>query len=96
MNPCTISTPSSQSTALEPSQKTNTIAVTSLPKAYFDQVILDVLHKHFATYGDINQWVPLPGFSRIIVVYNNEDDAELAKTNSDPIILNETPERYTE
>jgi len=45
------------------------------------------MHTHFSVFGEINQWVPLPGFGRIIVVYENEDHAEDAKTACDPIII---------
>ncbi|XP_006458638.1 hypothetical protein AGABI2DRAFT_134344 [Agaricus bisporus var. bisporus H97] len=68
--------------------RTNTLAVTSIPKAFFEPVILELLSAHFSSFGPINQWVPLAGFSRIIIVYENEDDAENAKVCSDPIVLN--------
>jgi hypothetical protein len=68
-------------------QATNTVAVTPLPKSFFDPLILDMLRNHFAGFGDINQWVPLQGFGRIIVVYEAEQHAELAKRISDPIIV---------
>ncbi|KAJ7144940.1 Calcipressin [Mycena crocata] len=74
-------------------QRTNTLAVTSLPKEFFQPLLLDVLRKHFATFGQINRWVPLPGFGRIIVVYTLEDDAETAKIHSDPIVLEQTHDR---
>ena len=69
------------------SERTNSLAVTSLPKSFFSQLILDMLRDHFDSFGPVNQWVPLPGFSRILVVYEHEDHAELAKVTSDPIIL---------
>ncbi|KAK0492083.1 Calcipressin-domain-containing protein [Armillaria luteobubalina] len=69
------------------SQRTNSLAVTSLPKTFFHPVVLTVLKSHFESYGEINQWVPLPGFGRIIVVYTEEEHAEVAKTECDPIIL---------
>ncbi|KAH9483642.1 hypothetical protein JR316_0003112 [Psilocybe cubensis] len=69
---------------LEP---TNTLAVTSLPKSFFDPLILNMLRDHFASFGDINQWVPLPGFGRVIIVYEYDHHAELAKAKSDPIII---------
>ncbi|KDR81941.1 hypothetical protein GALMADRAFT_240273 [Galerina marginata CBS 339.88] len=69
-------------------QPTNTLAVTSLPKSFFDPLILSMLRDHFASFGDINQWVPLQGFGRIIIVYEFEHHAELAKQKSDPIIVN--------
>lgn len=44
-----------------------------------------MLREHFASFGDINQWVPLQAFGRIIVVYEVSRHAEVAKLNSDPI-----------
>jgi hypothetical protein len=69
---------------------TNTLAVTSLPKSFFDPFFLNLLRDHFASYGDINQWVPLPGFGRIIIVYESEHDAEAVKQKSDSIVLEAT------
>ncbi|KAJ7084817.1 Calcipressin [Mycena belliarum] len=74
-------------------QRTNSLAVTSLPKEFFQPLLLDVLHNHFATYGHINRWVPLPGFGRILIVYTREDDAETAKVHCDPIVLEQTLDR---
>ncbi|KAK0185994.1 Calcipressin, partial [Armillaria mellea] len=82
--------PSSSSSSSSSTQRTNSLAVTSLPKTFFHPVVLTVLKSHFESYGEINQWVPLPGFGRIIVVYTEEDHAELAKTECDPIILRGT------
>ncbi|KAJ6544111.1 Calcipressin-domain-containing protein [Mycena capillaripes] len=89
----------SQSDTVAPSspnadiQRTNTLAVTSIPKEFFQPLLLELLHDHFATYGQINRWVPLAGFSRIIIVYMQEDDAETAKILSDPIVLEQTHDR---
>ncbi|KAJ2913585.1 hypothetical protein MD484_g6831, partial [Candolleomyces efflorescens] len=87
-----MSLPSSQSPPRSPprSQATNTVNVTALPKSFFDPLILDLLREHFATYGEINQWVPLPGFGRVIVVYEEDHSAETAKQHSDPILLQAT------
>jgi hypothetical protein len=74
-------------------QRTNTLAVT-IPKGFFQPLLLDLLRTHFAIYGHINRWVPLPGFGRIIVVYTREDDAEKAKIHCDPIVLEQTQDRY--
>ena len=46
-----------------------------------------MLRNYFASFGEINQWVPLQGFGRIIIVYENNYDAERAKQKSDPIVL---------
>ncbi|KIM49633.1 hypothetical protein M413DRAFT_60927 [Hebeloma cylindrosporum] len=68
-------------------QATNTVTVTSLPKSFFDPLILGMLRDHFSHFGDINQWVPLQGFGRVIIVYEAEHHAESAKRNSDPIVV---------
>ncbi|TEB31408.1 calcineurin-binding protein [Coprinellus micaceus] len=74
------------------SESTNTVTLTGLPKSFFDPLILDLLKDHFALYGTINQWVPLPGFGRVIVVYEIDVCAENAKIHCDPIALQATPE----
>jgi len=51
-----------------------------------------MLRDHFASFGDINQWVPLPGFGRIIIVYESEHHAEAVKQQSDPIVVEGTPD----
>ncbi|KAJ7174351.1 Calcipressin, partial [Mycena filopes] len=84
-------TPSSSATS--EIQRTNTLAVTSLPKEFFQPLLLDVLRDHFTHYGHIDRWVPLPGFGRILIVYTREDDAESAKVHSDPIVLEQTHDR---
>jgi hypothetical protein len=58
-----------------------------LPRSFFVPEILNIIRSHFNHYGEINQWVPLPGFGRILIVYTNEDDAESAKHACDPIVL---------
>ncbi|EGN96377.1 hypothetical protein SERLA73DRAFT_186104 [Serpula lacrymans var. lacrymans S7.3] len=68
-------------------ERTNSIVITQLPRSLFQPSILSALQDHFAVYGQINQWVPIASFSRIIVVYYYEDDAERAKLNCDPLII---------
>lgn len=91
-----VSLPSSQSPPRSPprSQATNTVTVTALPKSFFDPLILNLLREHFASYGEINQWVPLPGFGRVIVVFEEDHSAEMAKQHSDPILLQATSDQY--
>jgi len=67
--------------------------VTPLPRSLFQPVILELLRAHFSSFGAINQWVPLPGFARIIIVYEQEEHAEKAKLCSDSIILSANKER---
>jgi len=75
-------------------QPTNTLAVTSLPKSFFNPLILGMLRDHFAMFGDINQWVPLQGFSRIIIVYESAHHAETAKQQCDPILVEDQIRGY--
>ncbi|KAF5386767.1 hypothetical protein D9615_002009 [Tricholomella constricta] len=85
----TISLPTSRTSPspIREAQRTNTITVTSIPKSFFHPVILDVLRDHFASFGEINRWAPLPGFGRIIIVYRFEDTAEVVKQQCDPILI---------
>jgi len=46
-----------------------------------------MLRDHFASFGDINQWVPLQGFGRVIIVYESAHHAETAKIHCDPIVI---------
>ncbi|KAG5639185.1 hypothetical protein H0H81_006089 [Sphagnurus paluster] len=92
MSTISISTPPSRKSP-SPAQeveRTNTIAITSVPKNFFHPVIQDVLREHFASFGEVNRWAPLPGFGRIIVVYRSEDVAEIAKQQCDPIIVHQS------
>ncbi|OAX36073.1 Calcipressin [Rhizopogon vinicolor AM-OR11-026] len=74
-------------TSPQPVQPTNSLVITQVPRTFFQPSILNVLRDHFATYGEINQWVPIASFARIILVYFSEDSAELAKHACDPLIL---------
>lgn len=97
MSNFSISVPIPQSLPSPQSQlfdKTNTVAVTPVPKSFFHPLVLDTLRNHFAMYGEINQWVPLTGFGRILVVYKSDDSAESAKVACDPIIVDSSTDRY--
>ncbi|OSX56251.1 hypothetical protein POSPLADRAFT_1160509 [Postia placenta MAD-698-R-SB12] len=75
-------------------QRTNTLIITQLPPAFFESVVLETMHHHFATYGSIYAWAPIKSFARIVLVYYSEDDAEHAKQECDYLIVgshNETP-----
>lgn len=91
-----ISLPASRQSSLpaEYPQQTNTITVTRVPKDFFHPVLLDVLRDHFAIYGEINRWAPLPGFGRIIIVYRLEHSAESAKQHCDRIAIQRSQDGY--
>jgi calcipressin-2 len=88
------STPSSPLSLRTSSERTNSLILAQLPQSFFDPLVINVLRDHFATYGTINQWVPIAGFARVIIVYNEEDDAERAKLHCDPLVLEATHDRY--
>jgi hypothetical protein len=60
-------------------EPTNTLIITGLSKPFFQPTVADALRTCFAMYGPIYSWSTLKSFSRMIVVYQNEDDAERAK-----------------
>jgi len=93
MSDRSMSTPSSPLSLTTCSERTNSLIVAQLPESFFDPLVINVLRNHFATYGTINQWVPIAGFARIIIVYNEEDDAERAKLHCDPLVLEATFDR---
>jgi len=93
MSDSSISPPSTPSSQTLCAERTNSLIVTQLPPTFFHPLVIKVLRDHFATYGDINQWVPIAGLARIIVVYNHENDAEEAKLRCDPLVLEATEDR---
>lgn len=74
-------------------ERTNTLVVTSLPKEFFEPRVLDVLRSHFESFGEVNQWVPLPTFGRIIIVFFEEGHAESAKLQCDQIVIQSSHDR---
>ncbi|KAF7316983.1 hypothetical protein HMN09_00432700 [Mycena chlorophos] len=78
-------------------EPTNSLAVTGngigIPKSFFRPELLDLMREHFETFGQINNWVPLSTFGRILVVYQQEADAESAKLQSDPIVIDQSEDR---
>jgi len=74
--------------APEESERTNSLIIARVPAEFFQQPqLLDLLRGHFATFGEINQWAPMPSFARVIVVFYHEESAERAKRTCDPLVL---------
>ena len=85
----------SSPTAIEEDPKrTNTLVLTQLPTPFFHPRVMDALRDHFASHGKIRAWAPLRTFSRVVVVYESEDSADEAKTHSDGLPIDATPETY--
>src|SRR6266481_3142442 len=74
-SPCRKTPPShTRSRSIQTPQRTNTLAIAPIPRSFFVPEILEIIQSHFSFFGEINQWVPLPSFGRIIIVYKSEDD----------------------
>jgi hypothetical protein len=67
--------------------------VTQISPSVVNRVLL-----HFATYGEIHQWVSLEkSFARIMIVYKREEDAECAKSQcGDRLVLEATHDTYVD
>lgn len=70
--------------------RTNTLAVTSMPVSFFNPLILEALRAHFEAFGEIHTWAPLKAFSRVLVIYYDEEAAELAKESCDSLFVDAT------
>lgn len=69
------------------SSRTNTLAVTQIPRAFFEPVVINTLRRYFEGFGEVHTWAPLKAFGRIIVVYYDEEAVELAKEGSDGLFI---------
>jgi hypothetical protein len=82
----------SSPTTTEDPKRTNTLVLTQLPTPFFHPRVMDALRDHFACHGKIRAWAPLRTFSRVVIVYESEDSADEAKTHSDGLSIDATPE----
>ena len=73
---------------------TNTLILTGLPTELFVPDFLRQLRGLFASYGEINQWVPLRSLARIIIVYLYDEDSARAKHGAGELLCDETIGRY--
>lgn len=65
-----------------------------MPVSFFNPLILEALRAHFEAFGDIHTWAPLKAFSRVLVIYYDEEAAELAKESCDSLFVDATDFRY--
>lgn len=86
----TPTTPEMTSFEVPAITRTNTLVITSLPLSFFTPAVLDALRAHFESYGDIHTWAPIKAFARVIVIYYDEEAAELAKESCDSLFVGET------
>lgn len=75
--------------ALEPDsvtaadEATNTLALLLPQLSLFAPPILALLRDHYSTYGPLAHWAPVRGFGRVILVYEEDEDAARAKREGD-------------
>lgn len=84
-----IDIPSSPSSS-DPSPKTNTLIIASLPTPFFHPRVQQALRIHFEYFGQIHTWAPLTGLGRIMVVYWTEEAVEGAKSLDGTVIGEDT------
>ena len=60
-------------------ERTNTLALLLPHTSLFTPPILELLRAHYEQFGPIAHWAPVKGFGRVIVVWQEEGDAERAK-----------------
>jgi calcipressin-2 len=64
-------------------EATNTLALLLPHLSLFAPPILDLLKDHYSTYGPLAHWAPVKGFGRVILVYEENEDAARAKREGD-------------
>jgi hypothetical protein len=70
-----------------PDEITNTLALLLPSQQLFEPAILSVLRNHYEGYGRLAHWAPVRGFGRVILVYDEEEDAARAKREGDRLKL---------
>lgn len=68
-------------------ERTNTHALLLPHQALFASQILEILRRHYESYGRIAHWAPIRAFGRVIIVWHEVDDAESAKRYGDYLHL---------
>ena len=63
--------------------RTNSLVIANLPNTFFHPDVLEALRSYFASFGELYAWAPIKSFSRIVLVFYDEDEAENAKVTTD-------------
>ncbi|GAA5896506.1 hypothetical protein JCM5296_000686 [Sporobolomyces johnsonii] len=64
-----------------------------LPPLLFSPTLLPLFHAHFGTYGNMLSWTALERLGRVLVVYEEADEATRAKQEMDGFVWEEEDER---
>ncbi|KAG0207946.1 hypothetical protein BGX28_000959 [Mortierella sp. GBA30] len=68
------------SSAINTAVPTNTVTITNLNNAHFEQAPLEALRAQAETFGQVCFFSPIKSFKRIFVVYRSIDEAKKAKS----------------
>jgi hypothetical protein len=73
--------------ASQEQEGTNTLALLLPHLALFSPPSLRLLRDHYSQFGTIAHWAPVKGFGRVIIVYETEEEAAIAKKEGDRLYL---------
>ncbi|GAA5879879.1 hypothetical protein JCM3774_002268 [Rhodotorula dairenensis] len=59
------------------------VLILVVPPLVLHSSLLPAFHAHFATYGTLHAWTPLPGLGRVVCVYETEQEALAARSEMD-------------
>ncbi|BGP13600.1 hypothetical protein JCM10213_007776 [Rhodosporidiobolus nylandii] len=63
-----------------------------LPPLLFSPALLPLFHAHFASYGALLTWTPLPHLERVVAVYDSEESAREARDEMDGFVWEDEDE----
>ncbi|GAA5966797.1 hypothetical protein JCM8115_002273 [Rhodotorula mucilaginosa] len=59
------------------------VLILVVPHLVLHSSLLPAFHAHFASYGTLHAWTPLPGLGRVVCVYDQEREAQAARDEMD-------------
>lgn len=59
------------------------VLILVVPPLVLHSSLLPAFHAHFASYGTLHAWTPLPGLGRVVCVYATEQEAHAARSEMD-------------
>ncbi|GAA5978607.1 hypothetical protein JCM10908_004420 [Rhodotorula pacifica] len=83
--PATTATPPRRRTmrTRRPPPAPSNVLILVVPSLVLHSSLLPAFHAHFATYGTLHAWTPLPGLGRVVCVYGDEKEAQAARDEMD-------------
>lgn len=75
--------PSPRKRTRRPPAAPSNVLILVVPSLVLHSSLLPAFHAHFATYGTLHAWTPLPAFGRVVCVYETEAEAQAARNEMD-------------